>query len=147
MPAEERTWRVGQLARETGLTVRTLHHYEAITKMDKYFTPEQEADLARRADALGPDGMRKAEQDWAQLIDEVRAEMAAGTAPGDPRLTSLTDRWRKLVQAFTGGDLGVARGVAQRYQDEGWETPSRGMLDASVMEYMSEAIQHSGGWG
>ncbi len=25
-----RTWRIGELARETGLTIRTLHHYDAI---------------------------------------------------------------------------------------------------------------------
>jgi hypothetical protein len=114
--------------------------------MNRYFTPEQQADLARRADALGPDGIKKAEKDWAQLIDEVRAEMAAGTEPSDPRLKALADRWRDLVRAFTGGDLGIAKGAAQRYQDEGWEKPSHGVLDASVMGYMSEAIQHSGGW-
>lgn len=26
----ERTWKVGELARSTGLTVRTLHHYDAV---------------------------------------------------------------------------------------------------------------------
>jgi DNA-binding transcriptional MerR regulator len=29
-PAEPSTWRVGDLVRHSGVTVRTLHHYEAI---------------------------------------------------------------------------------------------------------------------
>lgn len=44
------------------------------------------------------------------------AEMAASTEPSDPRLKPLADRWRNLVQASTGGDPGVARGVSRRYQ-------------------------------
>ncbi|MGW0810429.1 MerR family transcriptional regulator [Nonomuraea sp. NPDC002799] len=30
MSRPERTWRIGELARETGLTVRTLHHYDRL---------------------------------------------------------------------------------------------------------------------
>ena len=239
MAITERTWRVGELARETGLTVRALHHYEAkgllapstrtdagyrlysaedvrhlyrilalrqlgiplqqisevlegqsdlrallqmqmaqvkrqvqlyrtlrwklavlmqsldeggipteqfidtmeaITRMSNYFTPEQQADIARRAEALGPDGMKQAEQDWADLLADVRAEQAAGTAPADPRVAPLMARWRTLIAAFTGGDLATARALAQRYREEGFESPSRGMLDAGLMEYVGEAM-------
>jgi DNA-binding transcriptional MerR regulator len=30
MAPQDRTWRIGELARETGLTVRTLHHYDQL---------------------------------------------------------------------------------------------------------------------
>lgn len=30
MPRHDRTWRIGELARQTGLTVRTLHHYDQL---------------------------------------------------------------------------------------------------------------------
>jgi DNA-binding transcriptional MerR regulator len=30
MSAQDRTWRIGELARETGLTVRTMHHYDQL---------------------------------------------------------------------------------------------------------------------
>ena len=30
MSRQDRTWRIGELARETGLTVRTLHHYDQL---------------------------------------------------------------------------------------------------------------------
>lgn len=116
---------------------------EVITRMDSYFTPEQQADLARRGADLGPDGLKKAEQDWADLISEVRAEMEKGTDPTDPRLQPLARRWRALIAAFTGGNLEIARGVAQHYEYEGWERPSHGMLDASIMEYIGKATSSS----
>jgi DNA-binding transcriptional MerR regulator len=114
---------------------------EAITKMNTYFTPDQQTDLARRAEALGPDGLEQAERDWADLIAEVRAEMEKGTDPGDPVMQPLARRWHALIAAFTGGDLGIARGVAQRYQAGGWEKPSQGMLDSAVMEYMGRVFE------
>jgi DNA-binding transcriptional MerR regulator len=30
MPRQQQVWKVGELARRTGLTVRTLHHYDRI---------------------------------------------------------------------------------------------------------------------
>jgi MerR family transcriptional regulator, thiopeptide resistance regulator len=30
MPWQDRTWRIGELARESGLTIRTLHHYDQL---------------------------------------------------------------------------------------------------------------------
>jgi MerR family transcriptional regulator, thiopeptide resistance regulator len=130
--------------REGGIpTEQFIDTMEAITRMNTYFTPEQQADLARRAAELGPDGLRQAERDWADLIAAVRAEMEKGTDPGDPVMQPLARRWHALIAAFTGGDLAIARGVAQRYKAEGWEKPSHGMLDSSVMEYMGRVFESS----
>lgn len=53
---------------------------EAMAMTDRYYTPEQQETLARRRDELGSDGMRAAEQAWAQLIADAEAERSAGTA-------------------------------------------------------------------
>ncbi|HKV67315.1 MAG TPA: MerR family transcriptional regulator, partial [Gaiellales bacterium] len=41
---------------------------EAMAMSDRYYTKEQQQTLAERRDALGPEGMRAAEQAWADLI-------------------------------------------------------------------------------
>ena len=71
---------------------------EVMTRMETYYTPEQLEQLQERADALGEDGLRRAQEDWAELIAEVEAERAAGTDPADPRLDPLVARWTALVR-------------------------------------------------
>ena len=48
-------------------------------------TTEQLAQLEERREALGEEGMRKAEADWALLLAEAEALRATGAAPTDPR--------------------------------------------------------------
>jgi hypothetical protein len=53
---------------------------------------------------------RRAERDWAELIEvvtevtrAVKAEQAAGTKPTDPRMRELARQWRALIDHFTRG--------------------------------------------
>ena len=170
------TLKVGALATRTGVSVRTLHHYddigllspslrtpsghrlyvvneiarlqqiqslrlmglsleeigglldshnfsaqrviEATTVMDKYFTPEQLTAMHARGEALGVDKITEVERAWAEVIPAVRAHMAKNTPPTDPALQALAERWRELVNAFTGGDRAVPQNVRTMYQAE-----------------------------
>jgi DNA-binding transcriptional MerR regulator len=114
---------------------------EVMTMHERYYTPEQLEQLSERADALGEDGMRKAEQDWADLIAEVEAEHAKGTAPGDPRMQELAGRWQALIERFTGGDPGIAASLKTMYESEGPERASRGALSPELMAYAGEAVR------
>jgi DNA-binding transcriptional MerR regulator len=118
---------------------------EGMTMSEKYYTPEQLAELDRRRAALGEDGMRRAEADWAALIAEADALRAAGTDPADPRARALGDRWAALVAQFTGGDPGIAASLKRMYEAEGPETASRGAVSAEVMEWMGEVMAVRGG--
>jgi DNA-binding transcriptional MerR regulator len=106
---------------------------EATMLTDKYYTPEQQEQLAARAAALGDDAIRAAERDWATLIDEVRAEMERGTDPQDPRVQALARRWMELVRAFTGGDPGIERSVGRMWSEE---TTIHGFDTAKMREMM-----------
>src|SRR5262249_47291625 len=77
---------------------------EVMTMSERYYTPEQREQLAARADKLGEDRLRAYEREWAELIAAFERERAAGTDPADPRLRPLAEKWRGLIQAFTGGD-------------------------------------------
>src|ERR671917_249522 len=104
---------------------------EVMTRMERYYTPEQLEALGRRADALGEAGMRRAQDEWAALIAEVEAERVAGTDPADPRLDPLVERWTGLIEQFTGGDPGIRESLQRMYETEGPERASRGAVDAA----------------
>jgi len=114
---------------------------EVMTRMEKYYTPEQLAQLEQRRNDLGDEGMAKAQQDWADLIAEVEAERVAGTDPTDPKLQDLVRRWNALIEAFTGGDPGIRQSLQKMYDTEGPETASRGAVNAEAMAYMQQVLQ------
>lgn len=113
---------------------------EGIAMTDRHFTSEQQADLAQRADALGADGLRAAEDQWARLIADVRAEHAAGTDPRGPRMRELAREWKGLIEAFTGGDEATRRSLQAMYREEGSSAASRGMVDPELMGYVGQAL-------
>jgi DNA-binding transcriptional MerR regulator len=117
---------------------------EVMTLHEQYYTPEQLEQLSRRAGALGEDGVRKAEQEWADLIAAIEAERAKGTDPGDPRVQELAGRWQALIEQFTGGDPGIAASLKRMYESEGPEKASRGALSPDLMAYAGEAVRLRG---
>ncbi len=117
---------------------------EVMTMSEQYYTPEQLEQLEARRLALGEDGMAKAQQDWADLIAELDAEREAGTDPADPRVQALAARWQALIEAFTGGDPGIAASLKRMYAEEGPSKASRGALDPALMEYAGRAMAARG---
>lgn len=114
---------------------------EEMTMHEKYYTPEQLAELERRREELGGDAaMKKVEQEWAGLIAAVRAEKERGTDPADPRMQELAARWSGLIRQFTGGDPEITKSLKTMYEQEGPEKASRGMADPELMEYAQRAI-------
>lgn len=113
---------------------------EETTMIEKYYTPEQQEQLAARAQELGPERIRQAEGEWAELIAAVKAERAAGTAPSDPRMLELARQWRALIEQFTGGDEGIRESLATMYREQGSRSASQGMVDPELMSYVGEAL-------
>jgi DNA-binding transcriptional MerR regulator len=121
-----------------------LEAIEGMTMAEKYYTPEQLAQLEERRSALGDEGMRQAEADWAALIAEAEKLRASGAAPTDPRAAGLADRWAALIAQFTGGDSGIHASLNTMYEAEGPERASRGMVSRELMEWMREAVAARG---
>lgn len=116
-----------------------LNTIEVMTMIEKYYTPEQLAELKQRADALGPEGMQKAQDDWKQLFEDVRAEMAKGSDPMSEPVQKLAARWRALIQAFTGGNPEIERSLSTMYKSE----PSAGSqfgVDPAIQAFMCKAM-------
>src|SRR5262245_45766884 len=91
---------------------------EEIDMLEKYYTPEQLAELKERGDELGPERIKAVEAEWPRLIAAVRAEMDKGTPPTDPKVQALAKRWNELIEMFTGGNPGIRESLARMYQNE-----------------------------
>jgi MerR family transcriptional regulator, thiopeptide resistance regulator len=113
---------------------------EVMTMQERYYTPEQLDQLAARREALGEEGMRKAQQDWKDLIAEMDAERVSGTDPADPRVQALCERWRAQIALFTGGDPGITASLKRLYDEQGAEQASRGAMPAGLSEYVGRAM-------
>ena len=107
-----------------------------VTKMvERYYTPEQLERLAGRREQLGGDRIKEVEREWGEIYAGLRAEMEAGTDPGDPRLRGFADRANELIGMFTGGDADIAESLADMWRNEDPETVSRGMADRELVHY------------
>ena len=118
---------------------------EMSEQIKKYYTEEQLQQLEERRRAFGEERIRAAEREWAELIEQVRAEMEKGTDPADERVRLLAGRWMDLVNQFTGGDPGIERALGNMWRGEesihGMETgPMREMGG-----YISRALAASEG--
>jgi DNA-binding transcriptional MerR regulator len=111
--------------------------------MGRHFTPDERERFRRRAERLGEDGLRHYQQQWPALIAEVRAAMDAGTPANDPAVLELGRRWHALVNAFTGGDAGIARKLKEAYEREPQVMAAQGM-DKPMFAYIREAMLAAG---
>jgi DNA-binding transcriptional MerR regulator len=90
---------------------------EEMTMIEKYYTPEQLAQLAARKD-VSEERMQQAPGDWAALTADIKAATDAGIDPSDPRAQGLARRWFALVSEFTGGDPEIFLSLKRMYQNE-----------------------------
>lgn len=126
-----------------GDLVEFLEVLSAMDRVEKYFTPEQLEELAQRRQALGEEGLRRAEAEWAELIDEVRQLVADDVPPTDPRARSAADRWAVLMEAFTGGNPEIAASLRQVVANEpsttGYDPEELGKLGAYIMQVRQQS--------
>jgi DNA-binding transcriptional MerR regulator len=80
-----------------------------------YYTEEQLAELVKR----GEGGVaEKGQRDWVELIADVEAAVARGESPTSEHARSLAERWSALIEAFTGGNPGIAANLSRLYADK-----------------------------
>jgi DNA-binding transcriptional MerR regulator len=118
-------------------TEEFLQILEDTSMFEKYYTPEQMADLEQRGEQLGAEHIKEVESEWPRLMAEVQAAMDQGTDPADERVQQLARRWQELVQEFTGGDPGVTQSLGRVWQEE---TTVHGM-DTGPMRQLMGYIQ------
>jgi DNA-binding transcriptional MerR regulator len=96
-----------------------LQTIEAIMMTEKYFTPEQQAFIQSRREAAGEQLLRQKQEEWAELIAEVRSEMDDGTDPANARVQTLARRWKEKVHETTGGDPQIEQSLKRLWDEQG----------------------------
>ena len=91
---------------------------EMSERLERYYTPEQLEYLEERRREVGEERIREGEAEWAELMEQVRAEMEAGTNPSNERVQALARRWMGLLREFTGGDPGIERSLNNMWHQE-----------------------------
>ncbi|MBK5187332.1 MAG: MerR family transcriptional regulator [Gemmatimonadaceae bacterium] len=95
------------------------HIIQAMTTMEKYFTPEQLEVLRDRRTAITEEHMQEVRDSWNEIIPRVRNAMAANVDPASPEILAIAKRWKALAEEFTGGDPKIAQAVKTMYEHEG----------------------------
>ncbi|KYF77775.1 MerR family transcriptional regulator [Sorangium cellulosum] len=116
-----------------------LQTIEVMTMIEKYYTPEQLAELKQRAEAIGPEKMREAESAWKQIYDDMRAEMQKGSDPKSEPVQQIVKRMRELIDAFTGKNPGIESSLNRMYQEEPSMRNQHGM-DPALHEFIGKAM-------
>lgn len=111
--------------------------------MSRHFTAEEREQLRHRAEQLGEAGVQRAQDEWPQLIKEVRASMNLDIPATDPAVQALGRRWHALVNAFTSGDANIARKLKDAYDREPQVMAAQGM-DPAMSAYVRAAMQAAG---
>lgn len=99
---------------------------ETITMTEQYFTPEQQTAIADR--------FRENEADWEELLTQVRAEMAKGTAFNSPDVRYLARRWLGSMKSVVDGDHDIYASLTRMYQQSGLSTADWGSMDETTFE-------------
>jgi DNA-binding transcriptional MerR regulator len=109
----------------------------------KYYTPEAREKIAARGRNFRPEMQEKVSQDWTDLFRDV--EECLNEDPASAKAQALGARWKKLVEAFTGGDPEVTAGLKKLYQDRpNWPAAMKEKAapfsNPKVMEYMGRVM-------
>jgi hypothetical protein len=60
--------------------------------------------------------------------------------PASEEVQVLARRWRTLVRAFTGGDMGIQRSMSTMYRENADEMRAKTGIDPALMTYACSAI-------
>lgn len=120
-------------------TVELLSAIEVMAMFEKYYDEAQRAQLEARRVALGDEGMQKAQADWASVIADAKSAHARGVPPESDEARAIGARWSALIEAFTGGDRGIASSLQRMYQEEPSVRQRAGVDDPALMAWVTKA--------
>jgi len=113
-----------------------LNTLEMMTVYDKYFTAEEQAELASRRN---DPNVAQVQAAWPALVAEVRQLMSDGVPPADPVVRAAAARWSDLVQQFTQGSANLLIKTAKmKLQEESLHVQSG--IDPAMMAYVAESL-------
>ncbi|HET9949260.1 MAG TPA: MerR family transcriptional regulator [Longimicrobiales bacterium] len=115
---------------------------EVTMSFEKYYTPEQLEQLARRREEVGEARIAEVQREWEELFAAYGDAMDRGLDPASPEVQALARRSAALVEEFTGGDPGIRKSLENLYAQEGPEkvmAAHGASIRPGLWEYMGKA--------
>jgi DNA-binding transcriptional MerR regulator len=108
----------------------------------KYYSEEAQQAIERRAATIAPEVIEQAQNDWATLIKEVEAAVAANEDPSSNKAQALAARWSELIKGFTGGNPEIQKGLNQMYADRNnWPASMPMPFGDDVQAFIAKAMK------
>jgi MerR family transcriptional regulator, thiopeptide resistance regulator len=124
------------------LIVREIEMQNKVEWKGKYFSGEAKAKVTERQKLWSPELQQKATRDWSDLYADVEA--CLGEDPAGPKAQALAQRWRKLLEQFTGGDPEIQKGLNAMWADSAnWpaDAEARKFVKPEVHEYIMKVFR------
>ena len=126
---DERLFQAREFAELTGVTVRTLHHYDRLGLLKPSRYSRAGYRLYRASDV-------------AVLIKEVEATVSSGVDPASELAQGLAVRWSELLKGFTGGNPEIQKGLNKMYADRAnWPVTMLKPFSDEVQAFIVEAMK------
>ena len=108
----------------------------------QYYAEEAQAKVEERKQLWSPELQERVTRDWSELTADIETALADGAQPTDERGQQLAERWRGLLQQFTGGAPGVQAGLNKMYADEAnWKTEWKKPFSDEVQQFIYAAMK------
>ena len=108
----------------------------------KYYSEEAQREIDKRAATIPREVIEQAQRDWAELIREVQAAVAAGEDPASEKSQGLAGRWRELIHGFTGGNSEIQSGLNRMYADKAnWPASMPRPFGDDVQAFIAQAMK------
>lgn len=128
-------------SRGTLTTDEFLTAIKLMQDVESTYTEEERESIRQQGEKLGKEKMIAVENEWPQLMADMKKLKDEGTNPADPAVQQLATRWKELVEMFTGGNPAIAAKLKKMYTDnpDAGKTFGGPGFDASLMEYVQKA--------
>lgn len=96
----------------------TLEAMNQMNDFSKHYSPEQMEYLERRKQLVGAERMGEVQQEWSELFADFASAEAAGLDPQSDEAGVLAERFRSLIEEFTGGDKGIESALGKMNSED-----------------------------
>jgi len=143
----EESIRTGQRP-DAALLKKIIEVIEMENKTDwtqKYYNQEALEKIELGRQRWTPELQERITKEWTDLFREVEAAIAQGADPAGKPAQALGARWKRLIEAFTGGDREVSAGLRRLYADQpNWPQHARDQMapfsNKAVWDYIHKVI-------
>jgi DNA-binding transcriptional MerR regulator len=111
----------------------------------KYYSDTANEKIAAKGKEWSPELQERVSRQWLELIAEVEASL--GEDPAGEKGKALAERWKQLVEGFTGGDAEVTQGLGNLWADRpNWPAEAKQQAEPfrirpEVWSFISKAMQ------